>query len=200
MALELDKIRTDFDDIWDAARAAKPVRPKKPGLLRRMFGKRTYAYLTAQGEVFENKHHGLGFDRGDQTLFVEALRRPRPPVDEEAIIVTGWISRSFGREVRPRPVLLGFVTERGGVVYCRGNWATLHGRPMLKWLILLPVFALSLHYIGIGFDQPNMLLLIGGSGFALFYLLWAPVKLWQVAIARYDFRAQVSQLHHYLGE
>lgn len=199
--LELDKPHSGYGEFVDIVRAAGPERTKKPGWIRRRFSARRYDYRFEHGAAVDRTSRGFGFDNGRTTFFIRSQPRAAPPVDEKVLLVTGTLTHSSGRPVgRRQPVLLGYAGSETGVVYAKANWAQLHGRPVLKWALLLALFAVVIYFSEIGRPDPSMAIFFLSGPFFLLYLPWLPVKLWQVSSARYDFRAHVSQLHRYLEE
>ncbi len=198
---ELDKARSGLHEFVDAVREAGPARKPGPGLIRRRYSARRYEYRVEHGAAVDRKATGFGFDNGRMTWFIRSAPRVAPPIDAEVLVITGHITESSGRPVkRPKPVLLGYASPETGVVYARPNWPQLHGRPVLKWFLVLGIVGYLLSQAELVRSSPEGAIFFLSGPFFLLYLPWLPVKLWQVSSARYDFKAHVSQLHHYLGE
>lgn len=101
---------------------ARKTKTRKPGRIDRAFGKREYEFSYKFGSVVEHKAGGFGFGSADRAFFVRSKKNLTPPLETDLAIAVGTITRSNGRATRPKLVLLGYSSEKTGLVYTRGNW------------------------------------------------------------------------------
>ena len=152
-------------------RVRKKIGKRRLGIIDKAVARRRYQFGMRFGQVLEHRRGGFVFGSEDKAVFIRSKRSQAPPVGTECVIAVGTITYSFGRKPRPKLVLMGYGSDGKGVVTCRRNWHLLFGRPLEKWLLLLP---------------------------AAMYVATLVVIAWQAILARYAFRAHVSQLNRVL--
>lgn len=175
------------------------VKKRKLNPIDRAFQKREFQLAYEFGTVVERTSDGFGFGSDDRAVRIRSVDRVCPPVGSHLAIATGSITRSFGRQCQSVPVLLGYASPETGVKYTRANWSLLIGRPLLRWLLLLPGAVYAAHAYAEAIDNANIIMILALQLGLMVYAAWPFVKITQMLHARYAFRAHVSQLHKVLG-